>query len=109
MRGWAKRYGSVFVVTGPIVGTNRYGTIGEREVTVPDAFFKAVLVRRDDGSWSAAAFVMDNDSERYLLKDCIMTVDELERITGFDLYPALDDRIEEKVEGTLRRSDWGVK
>ena len=109
VRGWAKRYGSVFVVTGPIVGTNRYGTIGEREVTVPDAFFKAVLVRRDDGSWSAAAFVMDNDSERYLLKDCIMTVDELERITGFDLYPALDDRIEEKVEGTLRRSDWGVK
>ncbi len=109
VRSWAQRYGSVWVVTGPIVGENRYGTIGERDVTVPDSFFKALLVRRNDGSWSAAAFVMDNDDERYYLKDCVMTVDELEQITGFDFFPALDDRVEEKVEATLRKQDWGIK
>jgi endonuclease G len=109
VRSWARRYGSVWVVTGPIVGTGRYGTIGERGVTVPDSFYKALLVRREDGSYSAIAFVMDNDDERYLLKDCFMSINELERLTGLDLYPALDDRIEEKVEETVKLSDWGIK
>lgn len=109
VRSWAQRYGSVWVVTGPIIGENRYGTIGERDVVVPDSFYKALLVRRPDGSYSAIAFVMDNDSERYMLKDCSMTVDELESITGIDFFPGLDDRIEEKVEGSVKKSDWGIK
>jgi endonuclease G len=90
------------------VGENRYGRIGERGVVVPDSFYKALLVRREDGSYSAIAFVMDNDEERYYLKDCSMSINDLEELTGFDFFPALDDRIEEKVEGTVRRSDWGI-
>ncbi|MBO4475845.1 MAG: DNA/RNA non-specific endonuclease [Bacteroidales bacterium] len=109
VRSWAKRYGSVWVVTGPIIGKNKYGTIGERDVVIPDSFYKALLVRREDGSYSSIAFVMDNDDERYLLKDCCMSVDELEAITGYDFFPALDDRIEEKVESKVKKSDWGIK
>ena len=109
VRAWAKRYGSIYVVTGPIVGENKYGTIGDRDVVIPDSFYKALLVQREDGSYSAIAFVMDNDDERYLLKDCLMSVNELEELTGLDFFPGLDDRIEDKVEGTVKRSDWGIK
>ena len=109
VRQWAGRYGSVWVVTGPIVGENRYGTIGDRDVVVPDAFFKALLIRKKNGSYSAVAFVMDNDDERYYLKDCLMSIDDLETLTGFDFYPGLDDKIEEKVESTVRLSDWGLR
>ena len=109
VRSWAKRYGSVFVVTGPIVGTNKYGTIGERDVVIPDSFYKALLVKREDGSYSAIAFVMDNDDERYMLKDCSMSINDLETLTGIDFFPGLDDRIEEKVEASVKRSDWGIK
>lgn len=109
MRQWAQRYGSVWVVTGPIVGENRYGTIGERDVVVPDAFFKALLVRKNNGSYSAIAFVMDNDGERYYLKDCSLSVNDLEALTGLDLFPGLDDTVEEKVEATVRLSDWGIR
>ncbi len=109
VRQWANRYGSVWVVTGPIVGENRYGTIGDRDVVVPDAFYKALLIRKKNGSYSAIAFVMDNDDERYYLKDCLMSVNDLERLTGFDFFPGLDDTVEEKVEGTVRLSDWGIR
>ena len=109
VRQWANRYGSVWVVTGPIVGENRYGTIGDRNVVVPDSFYKALLIRKPNGSYSAIAFVMDNDSERYYLKDCAMSINELETLTGFDFFPALDDVIEEKVENTVRLTDWGIK
>ena len=109
VRQWANRYGSVWVVTGPIVGENRYGTIGDRDVVVPDAFYKALLVCKPNGSYSAIAFVMDNDDDRYYLKDCAVTVNDLESLTGLDLFPNLDDKVEEKVEGTIRFSDWGIK
>lgn len=109
VRQWATRYGSVWVVTGPIVGENRYGTIGDRGVVVPDAFYKALLIRKKNGSYSAIAFVMDNDDERYYLKDCYLNINDLESLTGFDFFPALDDKIEEKVESTVRLSDWGIK
>lgn len=109
VRQWANRYGHIWVVTGPIVGENRYGTIGDREVVVPDSFFKALLIQKKNGSYSAIAFVMDNDDERYYLKDCYLTVDELETLTGFNFFPLLDDKIEEKVESTVRLSDWGIR
>ena len=96
-------------MTGPIVGENRYGTIGERDVVVPDSFYKALLVRRNDGSYSSIAFVMDNDEGRYYLKDCSMSVNDLEALTGLDFFPSLDDKIEDKVEGSVRLSDWGIK
>ena len=31
VRSWARRYGKVWVITGPIIGKNIYGTIGPRE------------------------------------------------------------------------------
>lgn len=109
VRNLANRYGQVWVVTGPIVGTNRYGTIGDRDVVVPDSFYKALLIRKKNGSYSAIAFVMDNDDERYFLKDCYMNINDLEELTGFDLFPGLDDKIEEKVESSVRLSDWGIR
>ena len=109
VRNWANRYGIVWVVTGPIVGENRYGTIGDRDVVVPDSFYKALLIQKKNGSYSAIAFVMDNDEDRYYLKDCSMTINDLEALTGFDFFPALDDKVEEKVESTVRLSDWGIR
>ena len=108
VRQWANRYGSVWVVTGPIVGDNQYGTIGDRDVVVPDAFYKALLIRKKNGSYSAIAFVMDNDDDRYYLKDCYLNINDLESLTGLDFFPSLDDKIEEKVESTVRLSDWGI-
>lgn len=108
VRYWAGKFGKVWVVTGPVVGDNRYGTIGDNDVVVPDSFFKAVLACKD-GKYRSIAFLMDNDSQRYYLADCSMSVDELEEYTGLDFFPALDDSVEESVEAQYRPGDWGIK
>ena len=108
VRRWARDYGKVWVVSGPIVGTNRYGIIGDRGVTVPDSFFKAVLAE-NRGKYHAIAFVMDNDDKRYWLDDCAMTVDELEDITGLDFFPLLPDEVEKNVESKITLSFWDIK
>ena len=41
VRRWAKQYGRVWIVCGPVFDSCRYGTIGQAQVHVPDAFFKA--------------------------------------------------------------------
>ena len=107
VRRWAVQYGRVWVVTGPIVGSGKYGTIGEHDVVVPDSFFKAVLACKG-GKYRSIAFVMDNDDSRQYLSDCAVTVNDLERMTGLDFFPALDDAVEDSVEGQLRFSDWGI-
>lgn len=105
VRYWAKEYGKAWVVCGPIIGQNRYGTIGQHNVVVPDAFFKAVLVHTGF-AYSAIGFIMGNDSDRYYLKDCAVSIDELENITGLDLFPTLDDSFEEDVESAYNPAVW---
>ena len=83
VRDWAKKFGSVTVVTGPIVGNNINGSIGPNKVVVPDAFFKVIIT----GSQSIA-FVMKNKSENDNLQSCAMSVDSLEELSGIDFFPA---------------------
>ena len=107
VRAWSRKYGTVWVVTGPIVGENKYGKIGDRGVVVPDAFFKAVFVCQD-GTYHSIGFVMKNDSSRQYLDKCACTVNDLEKLTGIDLFPNLDDRYEEDVESQKHFKDWGI-
>ena len=108
VRSWAKKHGSVWVVSGPIAGSGKYGRIGERGVEIPDAFFKAVMYEKN-GKYHAIAFIMGNDANRYYLKDCAVSINELESITGLDFYPMLDDSVEEQVEARVNFSDWGIR
>ena len=108
VRSWAREFGKVWVVTGPIIGTNKYGTIGDRDVVVPDSFFKAVLAYKN-GKYHSIAFTMDNDDKRYWLDDCAMTVNDLEAVTGLDFFPLLPDDVENTVESQLRLSFWNIR
>lgn len=108
VRRWARQYGRVWVVSGPIIGDNKYGTIGPDHVVVPDAFFKVALVH-DGSRYQAVAFVMQNDANRYYLEKCALSVDDLELLTGLDFYPALPDNLEEYVEAAYDPSVWGLR
>lgn len=107
VRRWARDYGRAWVVSGPIIGSGKYGCIGERDVVVPDSFFKAVLVQ-NKGKFHSIAFVMDNDDKRYYLADCSMSVNDLEQLTGLDFFPALPDDVEESVEGRVNFDIWSI-
>lgn len=108
VRNWARRYGRVWVISGPIIGSNRFGTIGDRDVVVPDSFFKAVLAPGRNG-YQSIAFVMGNDTKRYYLDKCSMSVNDLEKRTGIDFFAALPDDVEESVEAQYKPSDWGIR
>lgn len=107
VRSWARQFGRVYVVTGPIVANNSTNRIGVHGVMVPDAFFKAILAPKEDG-WTSIAFVMLNTPEPRQLKDCATTVNEVEKVTNLDLFGFLDDSLEETVENILDYKEWRV-
>jgi len=103
VRDWAVKYGKVWVVCGPYVTTSQYGTIGERNVMIPDGFFKAVLRQDDRNVWHSIAFVFENNSSKQAVKDAVHSINEVEKLIGYDLFTNLRNRIEEDVEA---QSDW---
>ncbi|MBQ8047576.1 MAG: DNA/RNA non-specific endonuclease [Prevotella sp.] len=104
-RLWAKTYGAVDIVCGPIYKSDPpKRTLGRNKVWVPDAFFKVVLCRK--GTPKAIGFVYDNVGKKMSMAEHVYTVDEIEAMTGIDFFPALDDKVEKLVESEARLSDW---
>ena len=103
-RKWAKKYGDVYIVCGPILLNKDHETIGLNKVVVPEAFFKVVL--RMNPKPAAIGFVIRNNEGKKKRDQFVNTVDEVERITGYDFFPALPDDIEDVVEATARIEDW---
>ena len=115
-REWAKVYGAVDIVCGPIYssGAERYRvgkgsqssqkTIGRNKVWVPDAFFKVVLCRQ--GEPKAIGFIYNNVGKKQPMQDAVRSVDEIEMLTGIDFFPALDDKTENLIEAESDLTEW---
>jgi len=104
-RDWAREYGAIDVVCGPVYSSSdQQKTIGKNRVWVPDAFFKVVLCRQ--GKAKAIGFLYRNEGKKQPMADAVCTVDDVERLTGLDFFPELDDKIENRIEATATLTDW---
>ena len=104
-RTWAKKYGKVYIVCGPIFLNKQHRKLGKNKVVVPDAFFKVIL--RTDKNPQAIGFICRNQGATGLQKkDFVNTVDEVERITGYDFFSKLPDNIEKKIEAKADINQW---
>lgn len=105
-RLWCKRYGTVYIAAGPLYTGKDTAWIGKRhKVAVPDKFFKVVMTR-GKGNPKAIGFVFDNRKPDNNLKNAVVTVDEIERLTGFDFFDWLPDDVEDRVEATAKLGAW---
>lgn len=103
-RKWAKKYGDLYIVCGPILYKGKHKTIGKNKVVVPEAFFKVVLRTGDNPQ--AIGFIYKNTSGNRPKDSYVNTVDEVERITGIDFFSSLPDDVEKNVEATADIANW---
>ena len=108
VRDWALKYGRVWVVCGPYFYANNYGTIGNQNVAVPDGFFKAVL-RYDGEKYHSIAFVFENNDRKQSVWDAVVSVNDVEALTGYDLFTNLSNQLEEEVESQCNWNDWKLR
>lgn len=104
-RTWALRDSAIIIVCGPILTDRITKTIGETKVSVPSRFFKVILAPYANPP-RAIGFVMPNGKVQGGMQQAAMSVDEVERITGFDFFSALPDDIENEVESQCNFALW---
>lgn len=103
-RTWAKRFGELYLVAGPIFKNDERRFFGINKIPIPDAFFKVILCT--SGNPKALGFIFPNNCTQHKLEDYALTVDDVENATGIDFFPALPDSIENEVEAHANIDDW---
>lgn len=104
VRYWARKYDGVFVVTGGVL-KGKMVKIGDEEVSVPNQFYK-VLIDNNSGSTKMIAFLLPHENSNQPLYTYVVSVDEIEALTGIDFFPELDDAIEDKLEASSSYKGW---
>lgn len=108
-RSWARNYKKIYIAAGPIYKSSNPQRIGRRKnirVAVPDQFFKVVLMMGKTPK--AIGFIYDNRNVTDDIRNHAVSVDKIERMTGIDFFPQLDDAIEKKVEAECKPAAWGI-
>ncbi|EDP98246.1 DNA/RNA non-specific endonuclease [Kordia algicida OT-1] len=107
VRYWAKKYDGVYVVTGGIL-ENNLKTIGSEAVAVPNYFYK-ILLDNSGGSTKIIAFLVPHKDSDKPLYEFVVSVDELEKRTGIDFFPELEDTKENKLEAMTTYKQWSFR
>ena len=106
-REWAKKYDKIYIVAGPIFYSNKYKTVGERKVAVPDAFFKVVLqFGKTSETTKAIGLIYANQTGHHKMNYYVRSVDEVEKATGMDFFYQLDDNTESQIERESNLNEW---
>jgi endonuclease G, mitochondrial len=89
----AKRYGryfsEVWVITGPVFREPVERL--ESGVQIPSDYYKIIL-DQNKGKVRVLAFLVPRDCPPYTrIKKCLVSVDEIEALTGLNFFPALSE------------------
>lgn len=114
----------VWVATGPAwlpdeEGRMRFQAVGSHEIWAPTHCWKAVLWKEGEAkaagggggsssklakllgeSGGVAAWLLPNTNAPPAFDKCRVSVDEIERVTGLDLWAGLPDELEGKLEAS---------
>lgn len=104
IRYWARKNDGVFVVTGGVL-KDGLKTIGNEGVAVPNQFYKVIL-DNTNGKTKVLAFLMDHEDSNLPLYKFVVSVDEVEALTGIDFFPELEDKLENKLEASSSYKRW---
>jgi len=104
VRYWANKYDGVFVVTGGVLKGDMQ-TIGDEHVAVPNQFYKIIL-DNDNGTIRMIAFLMPHENSNQPLYKFVVSVDEIEALTGIDFFPELEDELENRLEAMSDYKGW---
>ena len=105
---WAARYGEVWVVVGTVPGKSRE-TVSGTDIDVPERYFQ-VVVAQEGQDVRALALVYGQDVPwgEWAVRG-IVTIDELEELSGLDFLPELDQFIQTPLESGRPTRLWPVR
>lgn len=103
IRDWVEDRDELIIVTGPVLKDGLEYIGKQNRIAVPEQYYKIVY---DEKAQQAIAFLMKNEGSIELLSSFVVSIDEIEKLTGIDFFAKLPDNIEKKIESQRRVDDW---
>ncbi|KGL62715.1 DNA/RNA non-specific endonuclease [Polaribacter sp. Hel1_85] len=104
VRYWAQKNDGIFVITGGVL-ENNLKSIGSESVSVPEQFYKVIL-DNTNGRIKMLAFLMPHEDSNLPLYKFVVSVDQIEALTGIDFFKDLEDSLENKLESSSSYKNW---
>lgn len=105
-RRWANLYGSIYIVCGPIYNSGKHATIGtSHKIAIPEGFFKVVITLAE-GEEKGIGFYYKNDETRQTMENAVLSIVQIEELTGYDFFSELPDEVERRIESQNNLSSW---
>lgn len=86
VRNYAVSLNQIYVVTGPVL-KDELPAIGDNNVSVPEEFYKAILVYNDSITQGIAFLMPNKRGEKNSVYCYSITISELNEITGITFFP----------------------
>lgn len=107
VRYWAVKYDGIYVITGGVLKPS-LETIGKEKVSVPEFFYKILL--DDSGERpKMIGFLVPNSESKEPLYRFVVSVDLIEKMTGIDFFPKLENNLESHLEKSTDYKNWSFK
>jgi endonuclease G len=103
-RFWATKYNGIYVATGGVL-QNGLPTIGSEKVAIPKYFYK-ILYCNYKGKNRMVAFLIPSVKSKESIYKFVVSVDSVEKMTGIDFFPQLNDAIEKELESKSDYKAW---
>lgn len=103
VRDWAKQEKELYVICGPIFAEKSI-TICNGTIPVPLAYFKVIYDATPPEKM--IAFIIPNWKTRGNLQNFAVTVEQVEKITGFDFFSNLPEEKQKALESTISIESW---
>lgn len=106
---WTQRYGEIWVLVGAVSTPTKTETVSGSDIDVPTAYYQ-IVVAQTGLDVRALAVCFDQHSVRYgeWPSRHLISIDELEEMTGLDFNPDLPDFIASPLEAELPSRLWPV-
>ena len=105
-REWSLDCNELFVVTGPVLKPNLPKVQqGSFRLSIPEYYYK-IFVDLYGPEYKAIAFIMPNKKIDDPIMNYVVSIDEIEKKTGIDFFPTLDDSLEERLEKKSIEEEW---
>lgn len=109
-RWWAKKYGDLYIATGPTNITGRKLPIQGSDIVAPDAYFKVLLQRRGD-RWACVVFLFPNTmTANPELSGYMFSLASFLSLYPIDVFAGLDIDVsaDPSVWTSYKESDWVI-
>ena len=104
VRYWAVKYDGIYVVTGGVLESS-LSKIGKENVSVPKFFYK-ILLDNSGENLKMIGFLIPNSESDKPLYTFVVSVDYIEKVTGINFFPKLNDNIENQLEKSNDYKNW---